>query len=231
MKQILLLDNLLGNVVLVKALADKCDLSLKFVAHKDASKQSPAKMDELWIEEIFPGKISELALDICVSEKTKRGRIAVAMERKNYTEIKISETCLEKYQPKDTKRAGELSIKGFSHQILVELANEGMADSVEFRRLARKFIREIKNANCDTVLWNDAILGEKKAAKILQKICGSQLKCVFMTEICTNKVFIKNFEEKFPGKKTIKIEVFNDEFTKKRLESILSCKLKENWID
>ena len=145
---------------------------------------------------------------------------------------------MEKYQPKDTKRAGKLSIKGFSHQILVELASEGIADSVEFRRLARKFIREIKNANCDILLWNDVILGEKKTAKILQKICGSQLKCVFMTEICTNKVFVKNFEEKFPGKNFLALEIrekliqmLEKKFSEQENIQVLNGDAGKNWTN
>ncbi len=126
------------------------------------------------------------------------------------------------YSPKDIRRAEkEIKIIPISTQALCILANEGLADSVEFRRLTRKFIRQAKHAHCDTIFFLDAIFGEEKTRKILKHIAGTQIQLFFPDD------FLGELKPSNTKERSIKIESEEDpEFTQKRAESVLRTKLK-----
>ena len=111
----------------------------------------------------------------------------------------------------------------FPTQALHHLANEGLADSVEFRRLARKFIRRAKEHNCEVLFFPEMIFAETKTQKILQHLAGSQMKI----QTC-------NHESSGEIKTTLKQEITiyhqleSVEFLKLRAEKLLGTKLKSS---
>ena len=111
------------------------------------------------------------------------------------------------------------------------MANEAMADSVEFRRLARKYLRKAKHIHCDTIFFPEAIMGEEKTRKILQHIVGTQMKCVFVSDFVFENEEIKK-KIKSSKKRNISIISGDDaDFTGKRAEGILRTKLKQLSIN
>lgn len=75
-------------------------------------------------------------------------------------------------------------------EMLSEFVNRGLADTVEFRRLARKYLRAVRNNNCPVALFFSGVLADEKAQKILSHILGSQVKPVFLTEFLPEDFFI-----------------------------------------
>ncbi len=134
------------------------------------------------------------------------------------------------YQPIDKRRAEKIpQLSFFESQVVCEMANEGMADSVEFRRLIRKFLRKVKSFNCDTVLLADAILGEEKTKKIVQYLAGPRLKVFVPSDFLFEVVDECELEKS--EQREIKIETGDDvEFTKLRAEKILRTKIKADSI-
>lgn len=109
----------------------------------------------------------------------------------------------------------------FSTTILHHMACEGLADSVEFRRLARKEIRKAKQSNIDTLFFPEAIFGEAQTHKILQHLAGSQMK------ICTVADF---YTPQGTNGETRNIEIIHNEnetWIKQRAEAILKTKLPQ----
>ncbi len=157
---------------------------------------------------------------------TRFGRVGIFFNRGN-DEAKtfcdtVAKTKLE-YSPSEKKRAKkEAKITPFQTQALCNLANEGLSDTVEFRRLARKFIRPAKHAHCDTIFFLDAILGEEKTRKILKHIAGTQIKLFFPDD------FLGELKDEKSKTRAIKIESGDEDiFTKKMAEKILQTKLKK----
>lgn len=161
-----------------------------------------------------------------IALQTKFGRIGIVHERKNIaaqTFVTNLPTNI-KYTPREPRSETDLSIKNYETQILWELANEELADSVEFRRLARKYIRTMKHAHRDSLFFLDAILGEEKTRKILQHIAGTQIKLYFPSD------FMEIPDEK-NEKREISIVTDDDiDFTQKRAERILQTKLSQENI-
>ena len=100
-----------------------------------------------------------------------------------------------------------------------------MADTVEFRRLARKYLRPARNAHCDGVLFLSGVLADESSQKILEKILGTQIKPVFITEFLPEECFT-------PAKKQ-QIEIFTDqdlERTHQEAEKFLHTKLAKGAV-
>lgn len=176
----------------------------------------------------------EPAIQSIVGEITRFGRIGIFCDRKN-TDAKEFfcqdrlKTCPYEYKPKDKRAEKSPRLSFFETQVLHHMANEGMADSVEFRRLARKFLRHTKHAHCDTIFFCEAIFGEGKTRKILQHLAGTQMKVVVPSDF----VFLSITETAPSQKQEIKrgITIYTEdslEFTKKRAETILRTKLKDS---
>jgi len=120
-------------------------------------------------------------------QKSRFGRVGIFLDRENFVAKKFFDVSnLEKfkktYQPKNRRSEKNLKISVFEIQLLKKMANEDWADSVEFRRIARKFLRQTKNANIDTILFADAIFGSEAARKVLQHLAGKRIKCVFLSD-------------------------------------------------
>lgn len=67
--------------------------------------------------------------------------------------------------------------------ILCDLADRGLVDSVEFRRLARKLLRPCRNKNVKTVAFLDAVLAGENSRKQVVKTLGGKFKTVFLSNV------------------------------------------------
>lgn len=209
----------LGKVVLKKIPQAKISFFLE--KEKNISKKELIKESDLW-EKSFCKTLKQ----------TRFGRIGIFYDRKNFEIPKFFQKQINKietfeYHPKEKKRACQKpQITLFKTQILHEFANEGLSDSVEFRRLARKFIRQAKNANCDILFFPESIFGETKTKKILQHLAGTQRK------ILTVDDFLEVFEAE-PKAREIKIFQTQEDqkFVKLRAETILQTKLSESVFE
>lgn len=74
-------------------------------------------------------------------------------------------------------------------EMLEAFANRGLVDTVEFRRLARKYLRRVRNANCQVALFVSGILADEKSQKILSQILGTQVKPIFLTDFIPPELF------------------------------------------
>lgn len=116
--------------------------------------------------------------------QTKFGRIGIMYGRKNNEAksfLKTFNVSQFNYTPTEKRASTELKpkITKIENLILCEMANEGLSDTVEFRRLARRQLRPFRHANVDTIVCFDDILAEEKTRKILHQIIGKQKKLIF----------------------------------------------------
>jgi len=179
-----------------------------------------------------------------LDNKTKFGRIGIIVDRQNFEILKFLENLninSYKYSPKSISRAEKLAkITTFNIPVIKHLANEGFGNSVEFRRLIRKYIRLIKHANIDSLIFADLIFGEEKTKKVIQKIAGTQLKIYTLDDFYKiSKIddlednVIKKTITNNKSEKLIQIKVENDEdlnFIKKRATEILRCKISQDFV-
>lgn len=143
------------------------------------SAENPAKNyfceSDLW----FP------AVKNITEEKTKFGRIGIFFDRKNKKAESFCQTLAKQkfnYKQRNTRAENSAKFSFFQTQILKEMANEGLANSVEFRRILRKYVRNTKDLHLDSVLFLDSIFAEKKTRQIIAKIAGTQIKTYFLTD-------------------------------------------------
>lgn len=159
-------------------------------------------------------------------KRTRFGRIGIITDRSKATDTMHwgQKKEFNFYQPTDKRALTTPLISIFKTQVLYHMAEEGLADSVEFRRLARKFIRPAKHAQCDTLFFTEAIFGESKTKKILQHLAGTQMKVVTPDDFLK----LKNCCSDAQIASEIKIHFKHEDpaFLKKRAEQILKRKLK-----
>lgn len=213
-----------GILVLGRAILKKLpQVKIKFFLGKDevSSEKKLIQESDLWKKAFYE-----------ILKQTRFGKIGIFYDRKNFEaasffQKQIKEIDLSKYHPKESKRAlKKPQINLFETQILREFANEGLSDSVEFRRLTRKYIRHAKNAGCDLIFFPEAIFGEIKTKKILQHLTGKQRKVFTIDDF-----LIINSE------KTTKLEIKihqskeNSTFVKQRAEKILQTKLSDSVFE
>lgn len=171
----------------------------------------------------------ETGIQYCAHE-TKFGRVGVCYDHQNtfaqetLTSIKSSEI---EYRPTDKRAESELQVSYFPTQVLYHMALEGHGGSVEFRRLARKFIREAKNANCDVMYFPEAIFGEESTQKVLQQIAGTQVRVVTLADVFGEELGKRKKRGKESEKREITISPEFTEFEKQRAAEILRTKLKQ----
>ena len=174
-----------------------------------------------------------------IEKVTRFGRIGVCVSRRNKTFLDFFEEFQKvknnfEYAPKDKRAEKSPRLSMQMIPILKEMAHEGMADSVEFRRICRKYFRILKSHNCDTIFFPEAIFGEVKTKKILQHLAGTQIKVVTLMDL---EVFqtpggaqeIASLQNQNP-----KIEIINETeepgFVRKQAETILKRKLRAEVI-
>jgi len=163
------------------------------------------------------------------AKNSRFGRVGIFYERKNdFAEKALFElgALNYEYKGKEKRSETELKLSFFPTQILYEMALEGWGSSVEFRRIVRKFIREAKNANCDTVFFPEAIFGEESTQKTLHDIAGSQLKVITLADILEEAYRQGNLECSTVGSQhKIVISDSFSPFEQKRSAQILRTKL------
>lgn len=163
-----------------------------------------------------------------IAKESRFGRLGIVYERKNkLAPLLVYKICSSEidYTPKEKRSEKVLSIKPYETQILWELANEGLSDTVEFRRLARKYIRKAKNEHRDSLFFLDAIMGEEKTKKILEHIAGTQIKLYFPSD------FLEIDTTQSHEKRHLEINTQESkEFTHRRAEEILQTKIAEGDV-
>lgn len=226
------------------------------------AKNYPVGKIKIKISRDFPNKevIQESdfwlpAIKDIVEEKTKFGRIGIFFDRKNKEAGAFSQTLAKQkfnYTQKNPRAEKSAKFIIIKTQILQEMANEGLTDSVEFRTILRKYIRNVKSQHLDSVLFLEAIFAEKKTKKIIRQISGTQIKTYFITDFISTEFELstcqnesssnsKKYENPAPVDRnlnsleissegegeTFQIKTEDDvKFTKKRAEQILQKKLK-----
>lgn len=100
-------------------------------------------------------------------------------------------------------------------EMLDVFATRGLSDTVEFRRLARKYLRAVRNANCQGALFFSEILSDEKTQKILNHILGRQITPVFLTEFIPVELFTpaeKQSIEIFTTKDVLRVHAESEKF-------------------
>lgn len=117
-------------------------------------------------------------------------RLAIAWNKANDEENMFLQTCCKKAFDVD-------------YDLLSSFANRGLSDTVEFRRLARKYLRSARNAHCDGVLFLSGILADESCRKVLAKTLGTQIKPIYVTNFLPESFFV-------PAERQ-RIEIFTDQ--------------------
>ena len=109
------------------------------------------------------------------------------------------------------------------YELLAAFANRGLSDTVEFRRLARKYLRPAKNKHCKKVFFLSGVLAEETTQRVLKHVLGTQVQPVFVTDF---------LPEPGLGKKQ-EISLFTDgdlERVHREAERFLHTKLKKEVV-
>ncbi len=203
-----------------------------FVFGRAILKKNPKAQLELHVAQtgekkgISENDLWEKGVQEILKSQTRFGRVGLFFDRGNSEASPFCNNVVKTkadYTPQEPRRAEKKAkFTPFQMQTLCSFANEGLSDSVEFRRLARKFIRPAKHAHCDTIFFLDVILGEEKTRKILQHIAGTQIKLFFPDD------FLGETKASTAKERVIKIESGEENvFTRKMAEKILRTKLKK----
>lgn len=115
-------------------------------------------------------------------------------------------------------------LETFPTQALHHLANEGLADSVEFRRLARKYLRRARQNQCQILFFPEAIFAEPKTQKILQHLAGSQAQILTLADLAK----VKSENKTSRGEIVIYHSETEIEFLQQRAEQLLGKKLRSD---
>ncbi len=204
----------LGILVLgIKVLSVNPKAALSFMIEKN---EEPTDMEySLWEKSVQE-----------ILSATKFGRIGIFLDRKNFLAHQYFQAFdyqKTPYKPKGKRSEKCPRVTVFTFQVLRAMALEGLADTVEFRRLGRRFIRQAKNANCDTIFFPELIFGETKTKKILQHIAGKRIKVY-----TSDDFFVPIVENGDLGDVSILSKGEDPFFLKKRSEQILHQKLSDN---
>lgn len=196
--------------------------------------QPETKIQNIQTNEIDP-KIILWALEFSL-RNTKFGRIAVLYDRKNkwINAIKNINIANLPFQPSDRRALTQPEIHFFEYQVLQTMAEEGLSNSVEFRRLARKYLRSAKQANVDTIVLLDSIMGDEKTKKQWQSLAGPQRNIITLADCFLSYLQTDNtsFDWTSNQARTINIQMSDQwrsqkKFVLDRAEKILQTKLKQ----
>ncbi len=122
------------------------------------------------------------------------------------------------------KNMGE-TVFPVEYELLSDFSNRGLADTVEFRRLARKYLRLARNAHCDGLLFLSGVLAEESSRKILAKTSGTQAKTLFITDFIPKELLVATDKQS--------IEIFTDqegERVHREAEKFLHMKLGKGAV-
>ena len=121
------------------------------------------------------------------ASQTRFGRIGILYDRsntaaRNFCAATDFSSLFSTYKPANPRALSTPCVRTYELLALQEIANAGIADSVEFRRLLRKVIRRVKQEHCDTVVFLDAIFCEESTMRVIQHICGTQIRVITLAE-------------------------------------------------
>jgi len=122
------------------------------------------------------------------------------------------------------KNMGEMAFP-VEYELLSTFSNRGLADTVEFRRLARKYLRAARNAHCDGILFLSGVLAEESSRKILAKMAGTQTKALFVTDFLPKELLVATDKQS--------IEIFTDQESERvhgEAEKFLHMKLGKGTV-
>lgn len=159
-------------------------------------------------------------------KETTFGRIGFFYDESNQDALDfcLSLKSLE-YEPKKTKRALKSPCYTVVEtQILKPMAELGWENSVEFRRIARKYIRVLKHAHIDTLILLEPLFADEKIQKIFQHLVGTSIK------IITPLDFVEVAEE---NQKSVLVKIntfYSLEKTQKQAQRLLKKKVSSSDI-
>lgn len=165
-------------------------------------------------------------IDHAVSQ-SKFGRIGIIYDRKNKTAHSFCKQLAKTRNPQFlTEKRGNKYVQFnlFEPSLLADMANEGVADSVEFRRLARRVFKNAKHLHLDSIIFIEAIFSEKETTNVLQHLAGSQIKVKTISDISIESISSKSSQ---------KITIFTKDnaiFTHKRAQELLHQKLSFSCV-
>lgn len=159
-------------------------------------------------------------------KETTFGRIGFFYDESNQDahDFCLSLKFLE-YQPKNIKRALKSPCYTVVEtQILKTMAELGWENSVEFRRIARKYMRTLKHAHIDTLILLEPLFADEKIQKILQHLASTSVR------IITPLDFVEVAEENHKSV-LVKINTFYPlEKTQKHAQRLLKKKIASSDI-
>ena len=156
-------------------------------------KQEPKSSLQIFLGESAP-KGAFLASDIW--------KEALETSLKKYTRLGVAFDGSNDEEALFVRKAGE-KVFPVEHELLSGFSNRRLADTVEFRRLARKYLRPVRNAHCDGILFLSGVLAEETSCKILAKITGTQVETVFVSDFLPKELFMATTKQS--------IEIFTDQ--------------------
>lgn len=127
--------------------------------------------------------LPDVSLDqLCMQNilsQSRWGRVMVLVDQRNqalFSHWSQFAWDFDIYIPQDKRAQNSPQIKIQSTPVLHSMAEEGWGKSVEFNRIARKYIRIAKSHCVDTLFWPELIYGEESTLKNLQRLAGSQIR-------------------------------------------------------
>lgn len=158
---------------------------------------------------------------------TRMGRIGFLYDESN-KEAPVFIDSLEKnleYKPKDKKRAlSSPCFTPYPTQILHSMAELGWEKSIEFRRIARKYIRPMKHAHIDTLVVLEPMMSARETLKVLQHLVGTQIQIITPLDVWEPKIISEKKDQ-------IRIDtIYSLEKTKKQADRILKRKISAKSI-
>lgn len=201
---------------------------LRFVLH-----------DNPGTNDLFQAPLLDSAFQKILTE-TRFGRIGILYDRKNFwakhvqtnpSLILDTHRVSSVYAPSDKRAVQTPEIRGFEYQVLCDMAQEGLSTSLEFRRLARKYLRPAKHAHCDTLLFLDGIMGEIATRKQWQALAGTQQSVVCLSDFVLDLPVVSQKISQQNGPRVIELVLDDSWYQQKdfvylRAEQILRTKLK-----
>lgn len=153
--------------------------------------------------------------------QTRFGRIALIEEPHSPWASSYKDLLTQDYKPTDKRAEAGLQLTNIKAPGLSALAAEGLGDSVEFRRLARKYVRQAKSAHCDVIFTSSPFFADGRTQKVLQHIAGTQIKVCTWGDVVEGWGFEK---DESPASYTfINVDIAE----KSRCEYFLQRKLKD----
>lgn len=162
-----------------------------------------------------------------IAQKTRFGRIGILFDRHNTAALHFTESIDLKsiaYTQSSQRSESQIDIKTYPIQVLKHMVQEGFGNTVEFRRIARKYIRECKKHHRDSLFFLDSVFGEERIRNTLQHIAGKQIQLYFPSDFYTPVLESRT-------ERVLQFHIKNEtpqEFIQKRAEQILKTQTRDS---